>query len=726
MNIQNQIKRTLSSDCNIEYIKRQLEVTEFPSRTSFAKQLCKHFNFFDTTGKLQLSGCLKALSKLCTSGLIKLPESKKKKKSTNTPRRLKDKTSLVIDNPPTDVNAIKSLELVLVETVEHREIWNELMITEHYLGNAVLVGHQLRYLIRSEHGWLGGIGYGAAALNLSARDRWIGWTKEQSDKYLQSVVNMSRFLIRPKVKCPNLASKVLGMSIPQFVKDFERRYHFRPLLLETFVDTERYQGTCYQAANWLPIGQTKGRGRQDTACKAELSKKTIYVYPLEKDFRKQLGLAENAGLGALKIGEGLEADKWAEQEFGQAPVGDKRLGKRLVKAAHDMAQTPGRAYAGTVQGDWAATKAYYRMIDQPEDSQLTMENILAPHREQTARRMKSEKVVLCIQDGSEINYTNLNKCTGLGELKANQTGAITRGLNLHSTFAVTTTGLPLGVLKSQALAPTFKSPDDKRKPSKIPIEEKKSFVWIEHHRDLLELSASMPHTKLIDVCDREADFFELFDEYRNNPRVDLLIRAKHNRNLPDESEKLFDSVRFSPEQGQINVPVPKQSARAKKSKQKAKIARPARMATLSLRAKTIQLPAPEYFPDKDAIEIQIIHALEQNPPRGCEPIEWFLLTTIKIDTQEDIEKCLRWYTLRWRIEDFHRVLKSGCNIDKLAHETAERLRRAIAINLVIAWRIMLMTLMGRETPDLPAEILFTDIELRTMRALAKKKYTIAL
>jgi len=158
MNIQNQIKRTLSSDCNIEYIKHQLEVTEFPSRTSFAKQLCQHFNFFNTAGGLQISGCLKALSKLCTSGLIKLPESKKKKKSTNTPRRLKnkDKASLVINDPPTDVNAIKSLELVLVETVEHREIWNELMITEHYLGNAVLVGHQLRYLIRSEHGWLGG------------------------------------------------------------------------------------------------------------------------------------------------------------------------------------------------------------------------------------------------------------------------------------------------------------------------------------------------------------------------------------------------------------------------------------------------------------------------------------------------------------------------------------------------------------------------------------------
>jgi hypothetical protein len=97
------------------------------------------------------------------------------------------------------------------------------------------------------------------------------------------------------------------------------------------------------------------------------------------------------------------------------------------------------------------------------------------------------------------------------------------------------------------------------------------------------------------------------------------------------------------------------------------------------------------------------------------------LTTIKIDSNADAEQCLRWYTLRWRIEDWHRVLKSGCRIGDLANETAERLRRAIAINLVIAWRIMLMTLLGRETPELPAEVLFSDIELRALQAYSQKK-----
>ena len=117
----------------------------------------------------------------------------------------------------------------------------------------------------------------------------------------------------------------------------------------------------------------------------------------------------------------------------------------------------------------------------------------------------------------------------------------------------------------------------------------------------------------------------------------------------------------------------------------------------------------------------MVHAVEENPPLGAEPLEWFLLTTLALTSGEDAQQCLRWYCLRWRIEDWHRVLKSGCAIEDLAHKSVERLRRAIAINLVIAWRIMAMTLLGREVPELPAQILFSDIELRTLRAYAKKK-----
>lgn len=716
---QNQIKRTLSIPANIETIRQLLENGDILHRADLTKRTCKQFEFYDARGQLQVSSCAKALRQLEQAGHFILP-GVQRKPTKKSPHRLQAPVSLPADVPP-EVEDVQDLSLVLVRTDEEKRIWNTLMLREHPLGDGPLVGRQLRYLIGSRHGWLGGFGFAAAALQLAARDKWIGWDKEQQQAHLHRVVGMSRFLIRPSVDCHNLASKVISMSVARLAVDFEQRYNYRPYLIESFVDTAHYSGTCYRAANWLEIGQTKGRGRQDRFSQMALSRKAIYVYPLDNEFRKHLGLSPNAGAGKLDITDGLDTAHWAEHEFGGALLGDKRLSKRLVSVAAAKAEVPSRAFSGVAKGDWAATKAYYRMIDQAETSAVTMENILAPHRQRTARRMMGQKVVLCLQDGSELNYTNLDSCTGLGELKANQTGAKTLGLNLHSTFAVATNGLPLGVLKAQCLAPKAKSADDKRKPRQIPIEEKKTVVWLEHHRDLVELAGTMRQTKIVDVCDREADFFELFDEQRKTPSVDILIRAKHDRNIKEEPFKLFAAVRQSPIQGRIQVPLPKQSARTKKSKQKARAVRPKRLADLALRHLQMQLPAPEYYADRPPVTIELIHAVEENPPANTAPVEWFLLTTVSIDSAADIEQCLRWYTLRWRIEDWHRVLKSGCSIDKLAHETAERLRRAIAINLVIGWRIMLMTLLGRETPALPAEVIFSDIEIRTLRAYAKKK-----
>ncbi len=511
------------------------------------------------------------------------------------------------------------------------------------------------------------------------------------------------------------------MSMAALPDDFERQFSYRPWLVESFVDTSRYSGTCYRAANWISVGKTKGRGRQDRFRQSALSTKEIFMYPIENDFRTRMGLSSNAGLGALGPADGLKAEHWAENEFGNAPLGDARLSKRLVNVAAEKAEVPDRAFSGVAKGDWPAVKAYYRMIDHPDETAINMTNILEPHRRRTVRRMMGQQTVLCIQDGSDLQYTNLDQCEGLGEVVANQTGAKSRGLHLHSTFAVAPNGLPLGVLRAQCTAPESRSPEDNRPSYAIPIEEKKTFVWIHHHRDLVNLAAEMPQTRLIDVCDREADFFEMFDEQRRDPCVDLLVRANHNRNITEEPFKLFEAVRQAPVQSRVRVSIPRQSARPKKSKQKARAKRPGRLANMAVRSMRIQLRPARYNADKEPIDIWVVHALEENPPAKAVAVEWFLLTTIKISSTADAEQCLRWYCLRWRIEDWHRVLKSGCRIEDIAHRTAERLRRAIAINMVIAWRIMLMTLLGRETPELPAEVLFSDIELRTLRAYAKKK-----
>ena len=719
MNTQNQIKRTLSQPAAIEYVAGLLNVNEFIHRSELADFLCEQFGFYDARGQEQRDGCLKALRELEAAGHFTLPAARAKT-GPNTPKRLPEAVA-----EPTGVPAkageVCGLELIGVSTEEHMRIWNEMMIREHPRGHGPLVGRQIRYLVGSDYGWLGALGFAAPALQLAERDRWIGWDVEQRRAYLHRVVNMSRFLIRPSVHCANLASRLLGMVTERLPDDFEQRFGYRPWLLESFVDRARFLGTCYRAANWIRVGRTKGRGRQDRFREARETAKDIYVYPLEKDFRSQLGLAADAGRSALGPADGLEKDTWAEKEFGGAPLGDARLSRRLVNVADAKADEPWRAFCGVAQGDWAAVKAYYRLIDMPEESAVTMANILRPHRERTVRRMQAQRTVLCVQDGSDLNYNDLAECEGLGAIGTNQTGAKSRGLHLHSTLAIAPNGLPLGVLRAQCLAPEPKAPEEDRPAFAIPIEEKKTFTWIEHHRDLVDLAAEMPHTRLIDVCDREADFFEMFDEQRRNSHVELLVRAKYNRNLTEEPFKLFEAVRQAPVQSWVRVQIPRQSARPKKSKQQARPKRPGRTADLAVRYLRIQLRPAHYHADKAPIDIGVIHALEENPPPKTEAVEWFLLTTLDIGSCEEAEQCLRWYCLRWRIEDWHRVLKSGCRIEDMAHDTAERLRRAIAINLVIAWRIMLMTLLGREVPDLPAEVLFSDVELRTLRAYAKKK-----
>ena len=247
-------------------------------------------------------------------------------------------------------------------------------------------------------------------------------------------------------------------------------------------------------------------------------------------------------------------------------------------------------------------------------------------------------------------------------------------------------------------------------------------------RDTMEVAATMPQPRLINVGDREADFFELFDEQRSNPCVDLLVRAQHDRGVIGEPFKLFEAVRQSELKTEVQVRVPRQSERPKLSKKQARPKRPSRLADLEVRYQKVQLRPPSYHSQKAPIDLWVIHAVEAAPPQGTPAVEWFLLTTIPIDSPEDAIECLRWYCLRWRIEDWHRVLKSGCRVEQVTHRTAERIRRTIAINMVVAWRIVLMTLMGnalstlapREAPDLPPDVLFSDIELHVLQTYAKK------
>lgn len=727
MKTQNLIKQRLSQPESLVVVQQILEDNVDAPRGAIAERVCEHFDFFNALDNAQKAGCLKALRELEQAGQFQLPEARSHSPKV-TPRRLAEPVEEP-RNLPTAAGEIQALELIRVETETEVRIWNELMIQEHPRGAGPLVGAQMRYLIRSEQGWLGGLGFSASALQLKDRDAWIGWDGETRRQHLYRVINLSRFLIRSCVRCHNLASRVLGMSLRRIADDIELRYGYRPWLVESFVDKSRYSGTCYQASNWIDVGETQGRGRQDSAHQHNETVKAIYLYPLENDFRRWMGI-EKPVREAVEITEGIDGSQWAQNEFGGAALGDERLSKRLVDSARVQAEKPSESFSGAAQGNWPLVKGYYRLIDQSDEAAITLDAIIAPHRERTLQRMLAQQTVLCIQDGTDLNYNSLSQCEGLGVIGSNQTGAQSRGLHLHSTLVVTTDGLPLGLLGAQCEAPEGKPEETdeetagattkkKATSSKKPIEEKKNFCWIESLRDSNALAAEMPSTHQVCVMDREADFFELLSEPRHQ-RVDLLVRAKHNRCTEGEY-KLFDELRQSAVRGMLTIRIPRQSERPKLSKQKARPHRPERMAQVALRYQEVELPPPADQKDKVPLKLWVVHIREETPPDGEIPLEWFLLTTIAVTSNLIAEECIRWYRLRWRIEDWHRVLKTGCGTEKLAYRTAERLRRGIAINMVIAWRIMLMTLLGRQCPGLPAEVLFSDIEIEVLNAHAVKK-----
>lgn len=711
-----QIQTVLAEPDVIRDIGILISLNPSMHRTGLADLLCDQFGWMDAQGRRQRSGCLKVLRRLEAKGHLVLPPPQTRPGPAH-PRRLLQQVPPP-EGVPESAGEIRSLQLVLVQTSEELRIWNELFITEHPRGAGPLVGRQLRYLVGSEHGWLGGLAFASAALQLRDRDRWLGWDVATRRAQLDRIVGLSRFLIRPSVRCRNLASHVLGVAMQRLPEDFEASYGYRPWLVETFVDTSRFAGTCFQAANWIRVGATQGRGRQDRNRRRPEPVKDIYLYPLVGDFRARMGLPAHSGGGPLPLAAGLEGSGWADQEFGGAPLGDRRLSRRLVQSAAVQAEHPGRAFSGVRQGDWAMVKGYYRMIDHPDESAVSMEHILQPHREQTRRRMQAEKIVLCIQDGTSLDYTALAECEGLGTTGTNQTGAQSRGLHLHSTLAVNTDGLPLGVLRAECFAPGIR-PGAETVPARlVPDEEKATQCWMRGLQDCLAVAAQLPHSQLVLVMDREADIFRLFDAWRQNPGIELLVRAKHNRRTTQDL-KLFDAVRSSEPQLHLQLQIGRQSARPKRSKQQARPARAERTAEVAVRYQRMELRPPDS--DQAPVALWIIHVVEETPPAAVKPLEWFLLTTREITAPEQAVQCLEWYCLRWRIEDWHRVLKTGCRVEELRHESAERLKRAIAINAVIAWRIMLMTLLGRETPDLPPEVLFSDIELKVLKAFAESR-----
>jgi len=287
---------------------------------------------------------------------------------------------------------------------------------------------------------------------------------------------------------------------------------------------------------------------------------------------------------------------------------------------------------------------------------------------------------------------------------------------------LTTDGLPLGVLKSVCYAPEKKGKSGKKSVGRA-IEKKKSFRWLEGYRDCVEVAKKTPKTHLITVLDREGDIFELFvDAEPKRKRVGVLVRARHNRRLEGRERKLFEELKASRNTAQIEVMIPRQrwkKAKRGKSEQEGMPGRQS-LLTVSFQEVTVKSTRSD-LRSKGPITLWGVYAREENPPPGAKRIEWLLLTTEEVRTAEEAARIVDLYTRRWRIEEWHHVLKSGCKVQEHQNETAERLKRVIVIDAVLAWRIQLMTLLGREVPDLPCTVFFDEWEVKVLEALEQDK-----
>lgn len=710
-------------------VRGELRKSRSTSRTDVAERLCRRLDLRDGRGQSRVGTCLRALRDLEAEGEIELPERQSTLHAAWKPRRLDRPVPRAKEVPPR-VDAVVGLVVELVDPsdADGMRTWNELLAREHPQG-ARLVGTQLRYLVRSDHGVLGAVGFGGCALSLCARERFIGWDKAQQTRFRGRVVQLSRLLIRRGVHCQNLASWVLGACVRRVGRDFEARYGLAPWLLETFVDETKYAGTCFVAAGWARIGETRGRGRNDRGGAFPKSRKGVYVYPLARDFREKMGVPPDRGvyLRPRPIAQGIDPKGFVLQEFGTVELGDQRLRDRLMQIVADRAQNPSVSYLTATGGDRQATKRYYAFLDS-ERKALTPEAMLKTHRERTTERMMTQRVVLVAQDTTDLNFSDRPETQGLGPIGKNQTGAESLGLRLHSTLALTEEGLPLGVVRSDGYAPPPIEPGKAASPSR-PIEEKESFRWIESYRTCVEIARQLPdQTRQIMIMDREADFFELFLEaIPTRHRVGLIVRARTNRRLAESERKLFDVLRTCRDKEEIEVEIPRQRAKNGKKGRPLQPSRRARTATLEVAYRPVTLePTRKDLREKvkaaGPVTLYALEARERKPPKGAAPIVWRLLTTEPITNKDDAARILAYYAKRWRIEEWHRILKQACATQEHENETAERLLRAIAIDVVLAWRIQLLTLLGRELPDLPADLLFDEGEIAVLERLHPQYY----
>jgi hypothetical protein len=668
------------------------------SRRQLSVRVCEWMGWRNANGRLQEMSCRKSLVELDRRGVIKLPALTK----GYAFQQARQSTCPPVAAVECGLEELGEIEILRVNGNGTSALWRGMLDAHHYLGSGPLCGAQLRYLIRSDrYGWLGGLSYSACALRVESRDRWIGWSPTARQRNHRLVVNNSRFLIVPSAKVKCLASWVLARMEARLAQDWEQVYGYRPVLLETYVERDRFAGTCYRAANWRCVGSSSGQGRHGRGATI----KDVYIRALEPTWQQSLCREADGQVGVVRAPTSPAPRDWIEAELGGADMGDTRLTARLLQITGQFYEKP-TANIPQACGSAKAAKAAYRFLD---NENVQWPAILAPHYEATAARIREQRVVLAAQDTTTLNYSTHPHTEGLGYICDSEQ---VRGLIVHDTMTFTTEGVPLGLLDLQCWARSEMGSKQERHSK--PIEEKESFKWLQSYHAVSAVQSRCRKTMLVVIADREADIHELFAEQAAKPQgAQLLIRAERSRNRQvlgddDSHEALWPVLEQQPIIGERELLVPPSEDRK------------ARKATLAVRTASVVLKPPRRKSRLAPVPVWAVYAKEIDPPEDVEELEWMLLTTVEVTCKDDAFQRLSWYARRWGIEVYHRILKSGCCVEARQLENSRRLSNCLVIDLIVAWRIYHMVAMGEQTPDVPCTVYFTPSEWRALTTFVTK------
>jgi len=402
------------------------------------------------------------------------------------------------------------------------------------------------------------------------------------------------------------------------------------------------------------------------------------------------------------------------ENYAKAEFGDERLSKRLARILEQLAGNPTVSISAACKDPYQA-KAVYRFVGNDE---VTTEAITKITRDVTIKNINDSKppVLLILQDTSELNYSTLKATEGLGSISGRSTA---RGMEVHSAVAVSETGEVYGLLdqKLWVRPPEEFGQSTSSKCRNLPIEVKESYKWLEAVKTI---GSPFPKsTKSVHVCDRDSDIYEFFCKAESEG-AQYLCRRRSNRIIEEEDgqRKLDDFVSTLPVAETIVVYVPRDSHTK----------RVERNAEVEIKFGKCRVAKPQKLRDNDklpeSVEVYVVSAVELNPPEGQEKIFWQLITNVQTETFEDAVTRIQWYTQRWKIETFHRTLKSGCKVEELQYESAEKLMKLIAIYSIIALQIMLLSYVARAKPDETCEICLTENEWKILYRVANKTKTL--